>query len=118
MSTDTHPAAEAAEPPHATNGVARSGRPPSDEELAREIIEFEMGFPPPDLNEIRADARWFDEHLDKPELAQYCGSFVAVLDGAVIGHGPNALLLQLEAAKRLNVHPQRFILEYVPRPTF
>jgi hypothetical protein len=115
MATDAHPTTDALP---ATNSAAHNGRTPIDEELAREIIEFEKGRSVPDLEDIRADARWFEDHWGKPELTQYRGSFVAVLNGAVVGHGPNALLLQLETAKRLNVHPQRFILEYIPHPTF
>jgi serine/threonine protein kinase len=85
--------------------------------LTREIVEFEKQCSPPDQNAIFADARWFQDHWGKPELTQYRGSFVAVLNGAVVGHGPDALRLQLETAKKFNVHPERFILEYIPRPT-
>jgi hypothetical protein len=87
-----------------------------DDDLLNEIIELEKQFPVPDVEEIRADARWFQEHWGKPELTRYCGSYVAVLNGAVVGHGGNAFQLQLDAAKKFNVHPQRFILEFIPIP--
>jgi hypothetical protein len=120
MSVD---ALHATDPPSAAdspNGAARPAPPEvprSDHDLADELFEFEKQFPPPETNAILADAKWFDDHWGKPELTQYCGSYVAVLNGAVVGHGPNALQLQLDCAKALHVHPQRFILEYIPRPT-
>jgi hypothetical protein len=115
MSTDARPATDATS---TANGLAPHADRRSDEDLAREIVEFEKHFPPPDTNAILSDARWFQDHWDKPELTQFRGNFVAVLNGAVVAHGSNALLLELETAKKLNVHPQRFILEYIPRPTF
>lgn len=90
----------------------------TDEELARELVELEKPFAEPDVNAIRADAKWFDDHGGKPALTQYRGSFVAVLNGAVVGHGANALQLQIDVTRKFNVHPQRFIIEYIPHPTF
>lgn len=85
---------------------------PTCEELARELVELGKQFPPPDLEDIRADARWFMAHWD--EFEPYRGTCVAVLNGAVVGHGWNSQQLQLDVARKFNVHPQRFLLEYIP----
>ena len=90
----------------------------TDEELAHEIIEFEKRYPLPEKGDASADAKWFDECLGKPALTRYGGRFVAVLNGAVVGHGANSLQLQLDVAREFNVHPQRFIVEYIPPRRF
>ncbi len=90
----------------------------TDQELACELFELEKQFVMPDDHAIRADAQWFDDHLGKPEFEPYRGTHIAVLNGAIVGHGWNALQLQLDVARKYNVHPQRFILEYVPRCEF
>ena len=88
------------------------------EDLAREIAELGKQLPPPDVNAILADARWFEESWGKPALTQYRGNFVVVFNGAVVAHGIDALQLQLDSAKKLNIHPQRFIVEYIPPAGF
>ncbi len=88
------------------------------EDLARELIELEKQFPLPERGDAIPDAKWFEEHWGKPALTQYGGSFVAVLNGAVVGHGLNSLQLQIDVARKCNVHPQRFIIEYVPPSNF
>lgn len=120
MSAETHPTPDATIPP-ATNGAVPhvpSAPCPSDEELARQIVEFEKQFPPPDTDAILANARWLEAHWGKPELTQYRGFHVAVFGGAVVGHGLNSLQLQLDVARKYNVHPQSFLVEYVPPAGF
>lgn len=112
MSADAKPT-DATTPPPAANGAPQ----PSEAllagmALAREIVELEKQFPPPDPDALLADARWFEANYSK-ELAQYRGEFVAVRNGAVVGHGPDALRLQLEVVRRLNVHPQSFLVELI-----
>src|SRR5262245_43902804 len=118
MSTNTHTPNEAVP---AKNGALAPAPVPSvtprtDADLIREIIELEDQCPPPDTEAIRADARWFQEHWGKPELTQYRGSFVAVFNGAVVGHGDNSHQLRLDTAKKFNVHPCRLIVELIPLP--
>ena len=86
----------------------------TDEELARELVELENQFDPPERGASSADARWFEANWGAPVLAAYRGTHVAVLNGAIVGHGSNALQLELDVARKFNLHPQRFIVEYVP----
>jgi hypothetical protein len=120
MSTDAKAATNATTPPPAANGAA----PPApsstrrSEELVRELLELEKQFPPPNEDAIFADARWLQEHWGTAVLEPYRGTHVAVLNGAVVGHGWDSLQLQLDVARKFNVHPQRFILEYIPPAGF
>ncbi len=87
------------------------------DELAREIIELEKQFPPPEESDIVAEARWLTENW--PALVRkYRGTHIAVLNRAVVGEGPNPLQLQLDVARKFNVHSQRFLVESVPPPQF
>jgi hypothetical protein len=90
----------------------------SDDELVRELHELGRQFSPPQYGDASADARWFDQCIGTPTFEPYRGSFVAVLNEAVVGHGPNPLQLQLDVARERNVHPHRLIIEYVPRAEF
>ena len=71
----------------------------------------------PSLDEkaILADCRWTQEHWIDEHLSPYRGTHVAVFGGEVVGSGDDATRLQLDLARRLNVHPQRVIVTYVPR---
>lgn len=91
---------------------------PTDRELVREIHEFGKQLPPPERGDSREDARWFEEHLGTATFEPYRGNFVAVLNGSVVGHSRHALQLQLDVARKFNVHPHRLIVEYVPRAEF
>ena len=84
----------------------------------REIIAFEKQFPPPDRAAISANGQWFLEQLGTDTFVPYRGYCVAVLDQTVVGHGRNSLQLQLDIARKLNVHPQRLIVEYIPNPGY
>ncbi|QJW96863.1 hypothetical protein [Frigoriglobus tundricola] len=90
----------------------------TDEELAHELVELEKQFDPPDPDAIMIDARWFDTHWGTPDFEPYRGTHIAVLNGAIVGHGWNSLQLQIDVARKFNVHPQRFILEYIPTREF
>ena len=90
--------------------------PQTDQELAHELVEFGKRFELPKRGESTSDAQWFDEHWGTPTLTQYRGNFVAILNSAVVGHGANSLQLQLDMARKYNIHPQRLIIEYIPRP--
>jgi hypothetical protein len=89
---------------------------PTADDLARALHEFGTGRPAADPEAVRADARWFEAHVGKPELARFRGNYVVVYNGAVVRHGRNALLVELEAARALNVHPRRLLVEYIPHP--
>src|SRR6266511_1758202 len=116
MSTDAHPPTTdpTTTPPPVANGTG----PPQPSEsllagmvLVDELLELEKQFPAPDEDAVFANARWFEEHLGKPELMQYRGTHVAVMNGAVVGHGDNSLQLQLDIARKYKVHPQSFLVE-------
>lgn len=109
---------DASEPTPARPAPAASAAERTDYELAREIVAFEKQFPPPEQDRISADAGWFEAQWGTETFVPYRGSFVAVIDQTVVGSGRNALQLQLDTAKRLNVHPQRFLVEYIPNPGF
>src|SRR5687768_10553170 len=78
----------------AGNGAPTVAR--TDEELARELYEFEKQFTPPQCGDSRGDARWFEAHLGTATLEPYRGTFVAVLNESIVGNGRNALQLQLD----------------------
>ncbi len=88
------------------------------EALIRETIELEQQFPPPDRDDQIADAKWFQERWGKPEFEPYRGTYVVVLNGSVVACGKDELRLRLDVARRLNVNPQRFIIEYIPPRAF
>jgi hypothetical protein len=85
--------------------------------LAAELVALERQFPPPDESDILADCRWFQGHLGTGVLAPYRGTHVAVYNGQVVGSGADSLRLGIDLARTLGVHPQRLVIEYVPRPT-
>jgi hypothetical protein len=120
MSADAKPTNDATTtPPPAANGAGPQAPPESlrsNMDLARELVELEKQYPPPDEDAIFSDARWLQEHWGTAVLEPYRGTHVAVLNGAVVGHGWDSLQLQLDVARKFNVHPQRFILEYIPDP--
>lgn len=96
---------------------AASGRPaPSADALARQVVELERHYPPPDLEAIKADCRWLQEHWGTELLAPYRGTHVAVLNGAIIGSGANSLQLELDLSRKFGVHPQRLVIEHIPAP--
>jgi hypothetical protein len=120
MANELNPALEAPEVP-ATDAPADGAKPVAERtyaELAREIHEFGRQFPMPERGDSRGDARWFEEHLGTPTFEPYRGNFIAVLNESIVGHGRNALQLQLDVARKFNVHPHRLIVEYVPRAEF
>lgn len=44
---------------------------------------------------------------ERGELAAYAGEFVAILDGKVVGHGPDGFDLREQVAERLGIPPCR-----------
>ena len=88
---------------------------PTDDKLSQQILAFEVGFPPPDEKAILADCRWTQEHWIDDHLAPYRGTHAVVFNGAVVGSGDDSLQLQLDLARKLNVHPQRLVITYIPR---
>lgn len=122
MSADAKPTTNATTtPPPAANGAAVPApreNPRSNMDLARELVELEKQYPPPEQSDILADARWLQEHWGTAVLEPYRGTHVAVLNGAIVGHGWNSLQLQLDVARKFNVHPERFLVEYIPPTAF
>lgn len=84
--------------------------------LIDELLALENQFAEPNLEDIRADARWIDAHWGGPELTRYRGEYVAVCNGSVVAHGPNELRVKRAAVEACRVHPQRVLLQYVPEP--
>jgi hypothetical protein len=116
MSTDAHLTTDTPTPPPITNGTAphqpREEARRADLALVHEIAEFEKQFPPPEKGALISEARWFVANASAL-FEQYRGSFVAIMNDAVVGHGPNALQLQLDVARKYNVHPQSFLVELI-----
>lgn len=79
-----------------------------------ELLALEQQFPPPDAAEVLDDARWLTEHWGTDALAPFRGTHVAVYRGAVVGSGDDSLQLELDLARRYNVHPARFVIEFIP----
>lgn len=104
MATDTTSEAPAVP---AANGKAAPER--SDEELARELLELEQKFPPPQRGAEIPDARWFEENYQSL-LQQHKGLHVAILNRAVIGSGVNELQLRIDLARKYQVHPYGFLV--------
>lgn len=86
-------------------------------QLARTLIELEKQFPPPSEEELLDDCRWFQKHSTSNVLAGYRGTHVAIYQGQVVGFGDNSLQLNVDLARQLGVHPQRLVIEYIPRPS-
>jgi hypothetical protein len=116
------PAADPLAPVPAPAAVsAGSGNPipqslPTSEQLAHELVELEAHFPPPDEAAIRADCRWVRDNWGTTVFAPYRGTHVAVLDGVIVGHDDNVLQLGIDLARKLGVHPQRFVIVYIDPP--
>lgn len=89
-------------------------KPPAAPRPAAELIDLEGQFPPPTEAEIAADCRWIEDHWSTELLAPYRGTHVAVYNGAVVGSADDSLQLEIDLARRFQVHPQRFVIEYIP----
>jgi hypothetical protein len=100
----------------AAQGATTAGHR-TDRELAHELIELEKQFDPPERGESVSDARWYEANESVIE-SQYRGMHVAIMNGAVVGYGCNALQLELDLARKYNVHPQRFLIVYVMPSAF
>lgn len=97
-------------PPPADGPREKSLDEMSDIELIRASHEMEKRFPQPDWEECKPDGRWFMDNWH--ELFRlYPREFVAIHGKAVIAHGSNMHRVLLEAARKLNISPQRFIVE-------
>ncbi len=96
--------------------VSKSPSPSPWERLAAELVELERRYPPPSQHDIVADCRWFQDHLGTPAFAPYRGTHVAIYQGTVVGSGDNSLQLELDLARKFGIHPQRFVIGYIPHP--
>lgn len=85
--------------------------------LAIQLVELEKQYPPPNEQEQLDDCRWFQQHSTSSVLAGYRGTHVAIYQGQVVGSGDNSLQLNIDLARQLGVHPQRLVIEYLPRPS-
>jgi hypothetical protein len=104
----------AAEP--ATNGDDGGHRPPTWEELHRELDAFAATMPPPTDDEMKAvlaDLGWYYEHQNDPAIRAHTGDFVAVMGGKFLGGGEDSDQLRLHWAKKLGVHPARLAVAWV-----
>jgi len=97
-------------PPPADGPREKSLDEMSDIELIRAAHEMEKRFPRPHEDDCKPDAQWFVDNRHEL-LRLYSGEFVAIHGGAVIAHGTNMHRVNLEAARKLNISPQRFIVE-------
>jgi len=102
-----------------TSAAAASSRatiPTSLDRAVFELIELEKHFPPPDQRAIVADCQWLQDHWGKPVLTAYRGTHVAILNGEVVGHADDSIRLEIDLARKFNVHPQRLVIEYIDPP--
>lgn len=83
-------------------------------ELCREIIELESRSPLPDYDAWVADAKWLQAHQGTPEFEPYRGTHIAILREAIVGRAWNCLQLELDIARKYNVHPRQVLIVYVP----
>lgn len=104
----------AADPPANGRPEPPTATPPSDRPV-EQLIAAEKEYPQPVWEDILADARWYQALWKTEAIEQYRGTHVLVYDGAVVANGNDTVRLQIEMARKYNVHPQRFILEYIPR---
>ena len=84
----------------------------TDQERARELIELESQFPPPEEGACIPDARWYEANA-AALYEQYKGMHVAILNGAVVGHDWSELQLRLDTARKHNVHPCRVLVVHL-----
>lgn len=110
--TTPRPRRRANRPPAEDGGAAAPAR--SYEELVDELHELGKKHPAPVPAELEADARWFAARWGRSEFEPYRGSCVAVLNGAVVARGGDEGRLRLELARRLDVHPARLVIAYIP----
>lgn len=90
--------------------VAKSLDEMTDSELIDAALAMEKQFPEPNWEDCRPDGQWFMDNWN--ELFRlYPHEFVAIHGKAVIAHGTNSHRVLPEAARKLNISPQRFILE-------
>jgi hypothetical protein len=83
--------------------------------LLQQLAELEARSPPPDRDAILADCQWLQSHWIDDTLSPYRGTCVVVYNGAIVGAADDPLALKIELARKFGVHPQRFVIEYVPR---
>ena len=70
-------------------------------------------FPPPDLDQIRADWLWAVEQTPTKEFDRYRGLTIAAHRGQVLGASDRPLHLQLDLARRLTVHPEQLVMAHI-----
>ena len=93
--------------------------PPADiDAAARALVEMERRYPPPDMDQVRADWLWVVEQTPKREFDRYRGLTVAVHRGQVLGASDQPLHLELEVAGRLKVHPAQLVMAYIELSRF
>ena len=80
--------------------------------MAQELFELGKQFPRPEKGDCIPDARWYIEN-EAALYKQHLGEHVAILNGAVVGHGWNELQLQLDVARKYHVHPDRILTVYL-----
>lgn len=89
---------------------------PTLEQLADALVTLEDQFPPPDKDEILADARWIQSRWGTAVFAPYRGTNVAVLNGQIVGNSNHPLQMKLDLTRKYGVHPQRFVIVYIDPP--
>ena len=87
----------------------------SIDDVLRQLVELEARSPPPDRAAILADCRWLQSHWIDDTLAPYRSTTVIVYNGGILGAAADPLQLKLALARKFGVHPQRFVIEYIPR---
>jgi hypothetical protein len=86
---------------------------PDWETLNSERKELAKSKSLPNVNDQLADIRWFECHRNDPQIQDHRGDYVAILNGQVVGAGGDPLKLEVDCAKRFDIHPARLLVEWV-----
>ncbi len=88
---------------------------PTSAELHAQLRELGERYPHPTWEDVLPDWKWVhawgaDPSLPPERPQKDC--WVAVLNGRIVGMGPDPVVLRLAKARELDVHPERLVLSY------
>ena len=89
---------------------------PTSEALWAQIREIAARFPQPTWDDVLPDWKWVHAWMADPSLPPARperDSWAAVLNQRIVGWGLDPLILRLEKARELGVHPDRLVLTFI-----
>ncbi len=89
---------------------------PTTDELIAQLRELEKQFSPPTWEDVMPEWKWVhawmaDASLPPARPQRDC--WVAVLNQQIVGWGLDPMILRLEKARELRVHPERLVLAFI-----